>query len=179
MPPCTKSKRKKTETSVWLSTQKPRLRTCMFVLVSIRFVDSRAWEFQLCNKKQFRGLAGRSKSRRSCVPSFYILPRLALWLSRLQYFSAREISALSFDTMGAKEEAKVREKTVMKSSPTDSSDNSGGEFSSSMSEKSDSPVNVSSKKEMSEYPTGMRLVLLAGASIMGVFLIALDQVSFM
>jgi hypothetical protein len=27
------------------------------------------------------------------------------------------------------------------------------------------------------YPTGLRLVLLAGASIMGVFLISLDQVS--
>lgn len=78
--------------------------------------------------------------------------------------------------MSAKGEAKIRETTVMRPSPTDSSDNSGGEFSSSMSEKSFSPVNVSSKKEVSEYPTGMRLVLLAGASIMGVFLIALDQV---
>lgn len=29
----------------------------MFALVSIRFVDSRAWEFQLCNKEQFCGLA--------------------------------------------------------------------------------------------------------------------------
>lgn len=84
---------------------------------------------------------------------------------------------LSLDTMGAKDEAKLTEKTVMRPSPTDSSDNSGGEFSSSMSEKSDSPVNVSSNKDVSEYPTGMRLVLLAGASIMGVFLIALDQVS--
>jgi hypothetical protein len=28
-----------------------------------------------------------------------------------------------------------------------------------------------------EYPTGLRLVLLAGASILGVFLISLDQVS--
>lgn len=28
-----------------------------------------------------------------------------------------------------------------------------------------------------EYPTGLRLVLLAGASIMGVFLISLDQAS--
>lgn len=30
---------------------------------------------------------------------------------------------------------------------------------------------------VNEYPTGLRLVLLAGASIMGVFLISLDQVS--
>jgi hypothetical protein len=29
---------------------------------------------------------------------------------------------------------------------------------------------------VNEYPTGLRLVLLAGASIMGVFLISLDQV---
>ena len=36
---------------------------------------------------------------------------------------------------------------------------------------------VAGSDVVGEYPTGLRLVLLAGASIMGVFLISLDQVS--
>jgi MFS transporter, DHA2 family, glioxin efflux transporter len=37
-------------------------------------------------------------------------------------------------------------------------------------------TNQSGESTFEKYPTGMRFVLLAGASIMGVFLISLDQV---
>lgn len=41
---------------------------------------------------------------------------------------------------------------------------------------SNSTKGLSEGSSSNEYPTGVRLVLLAGASIMGVFLISLDQV---
>jgi hypothetical protein len=61
---------------------------------------------------------------------------------------------------------------------TDPSTNSG-EFASSGNEKPEEPWTDQSVAAggADEYPTGLRLVLLAGASIMGVFLISLDQVS--
>jgi hypothetical protein len=44
-------------------------------------------------------------------------------------------------------------------------------------ELSDGSVKEPGKAPVDEYPHGLRLFLLAGASIMGVFLISLDQVS--
>ena len=65
--------------------------------------------------------------------------------------------------------------------------NNCGEVASSGNEKPEEPMTALSDSDESgetvvaavgeEYPTGLRLVLLAGASMIGVFLISLDQVS--
>lgn len=60
---------------------------------------------------------------------------------------------------------------------------SGDVVSATMDDKLEGDANRDSSQsrgqalEAEQYPTGFRMVLLAGASIMGVFLISLDQVS--